>query len=589
MAAPLGFVRRLCALQRSVRPTAARAVAYFLLRQLAAQRAPRLKMRRYRCQVPAHARKLLDGIADFLIARPLDEAAYYLSCVYAVLCDPDERRELAMYFTPPALARHLVESVALETPSFTRLSFLDPACGGAAFLLPAVVTLRDLLRKEGAPAHEIIRAVNRQVFGIEKNPVLAELAQQFIRIGLAQELTKCRVKLRSIVKVGNALHLYARQQIPRVNVLLCNPPYRKIRADELSWYRRRFPDVIAGQPNLYTMFMHAAKELVAPGGVIALLTPTSYFSGPTYEPIRTEYTRDCAILRVDLIHERDNLFLGVEHDVAALFARPRLTRPAEQSPEVFGWNETDGWTSLGSVALPKDGSPWHLPRDKSTAQALAKSKITTSSLAEYGYKARIGVYVWNRDTRRTRKRRPRHKKDRKNAVPVIWARQIGQDGVFRFVSRSAKEKRARYILLRPGDRRGVVERDCVVLQRTSSRAQRRRLVAATLPRGFAKKHGGFVGENHTIILEPTSGRPPVPLKTLARLLNSEFIRDLYSTTTGTTAVTAAGLRALPLPDPHTLKGLLAHRRGLEEAIRAAFGLRLAFDETSKPDAKATAA
>jgi adenine-specific DNA-methyltransferase len=589
MAAPLGFVRRLCALQRRVRPTAARAVAYFLLRRLAAHQAPGLKMRRYRCQVPAHARKLLEGIAGFLIARPLDEAAYYLSCVYAVLCDPDERRELAMYFTPPALARHLVESVALETPSFTRLSFLDPACGGAAFLLPAVVTLRDLLRKEGASAHDIIRAVNRQVSGIEKNPVLAELAQQFIRIALAQEITKCRAKLGPIVKVGNALHLYARQRIPRVNVLLCNPPYRKIHADELAWYRRRFPGVIAGQPNLYTMFMHAAKELVAPGGVIALLTPTSYFSGPTYEPIRAEYARDCAILRVDLIHERDNLFLGVEHDVAALFARPRLTRPAEQSPEVFGWNETDGWTSLGSVALPRDGSPWRLPRDKSTAQALAKSKITTSSLAEYGYKPRIGVYVWNRDTRRTRKRRPRHNKDRKNAVPVIWASQIGQDGVFRFVSRSAKEKRARYILLRPGDRRGVVERDCVVLQRTSSRAQRRRLVAATLPRGFAKKHGGFVGENHTIILEPTSGRPPVPRKTLARLLNSEFIRDLYSTTTGTTAVTAAGLSALPLPDPHTLKSLLARRRGLEAAIRAAFGLRPAFDETSNPDAKATAA
>lgn len=586
MAAPLGFVRRLCALQRSVPPTAARAVAYFLLRQLAAHQAPCLRMRRYRRHVPQHAQKLLDGIAAFLIARPLEEAAYYLSCVYAVLCDPDERRELAMYFTPPALARHLVDSVALQTPSFTRLSFLDPACGGAAFLLPAVVTLRDLLRQQGKSAHDIIRAVNRQVFGIEKNPVLAELAQQFIRIALASELTKSRLKLGPLVKAGNALHLYARQQIPRVNVLLCNPPYRKIRAEELAWYRSRFSAVIAGQPNLYTMFMHVAKELVAPGGVIALLTPTSYFSGPTYEPIRTEYARGSAIVRVDLIHERDNLFLGVEHDVAALFARPRLTRPAEQTPEVFGWNEAGGWTALGSVVLPKDGSPWHLPRDTGTARALAKSKIMTSSLADYGYKARIGVYVWNRDTRRTRKRRPRYRRDRNNAVPVIWATQIGQDGVFRFVSRSAKEKRARYILLRPGDRRGVVERDCVVLQRTSSRGQRRRLVAATLPRGFAKKHGGFVGENHTIILEPSSGRPTVSRKTLAQLLNSEFMRDLYSTTTGTTAVTTAGLSALPLPDPHTLKGLLARRRDFEEAVRAAIGLR-PFAEARKPDAKAT--
>jgi adenine-specific DNA-methyltransferase len=109
-----------------------------------------------------------------------------------------------------------------------------------------------------------------------------------------------------------------------------------------------------------------------------------------------------------------------------------------------------------------------------------------------------------------------------------------------------------------------------------------------LPRGFAKKYGGFVGENHTVILEPTLGRPPVSRRTLVRLLNSDFIRDLYSTTTGTTAVTTAGLSALPLPDPHLLKGLIARRHSLRQAIRAAFGLRLAVERTSKGDAKAAA-
>lgn len=562
-------------------------MAFALLRRLAKQAAPRLTMPRHRCQVPRRAQKTVDGIAQFLIAQPLEEAAYYLSCVYAVLCSPDERRELAMYFTPPALARHIVTSVSQETTSFAALRFMDPACGGAAFLLPAVVALRDLLRERGASAGDIVRAVNRQVLGVEKNAVLAELSRQFIRIALADELTKCRQTLGAIVRVGNALELFARRKLPHVNVLLCNPPYRKIRASELAWYRRRFPEVIAGQPNLYTMFMRAAMDLVIPGGVIALLTPTSYFSGPTYERIRSRYTRHCSILRVDLIHERDNLFLGVEHDVAALLARPRLSRPLHQIPEVFAWNELNGWASLGAVALPREGGAWHLPRDASTAGALSKSKNTTSSLAQYGYKPRIGVYVWNRDKRRPRKARPRGR-DRKNAVPVIWATQVGQDGQFRFASRSHKEKRARYILLRRDDRRGVIDRDCVVVQRTSGRGQRRRLVAAALPRGFAKKHGGFVGENHIVILEPTSKRPLVPRRTLVRLLNSEFIRDLYSTTTGTTAVTTAGLSALPLPDPHALKGLVARRHSLEQAIRVAFGLRLALEPSRKADAKATA-
>lgn len=588
MPAPLRFVRQVSALQRITPARSARAVSLALLKRLSAHFAPTLSLPRYRCQVDRRAAKIVEWIAGFLLQKPFDEAAYYLSCVYAVLCDQDRRYQFAMYFTPPALARHIVDSIALQTGSFTKLRFADPACGGAAFLLPTIVKLRELLRERGASPADIIRAVNAQVIGIERDAVLAELAQQFMRIALADELARSRVKLKNLVRVANALELYAKTQLPVVDVVLCNPPYRKIARDELPWFRRRFQGMISGQPNLYTMFMRAAMQMVASGGLVSLLTPTSYFSGPTFQPIRCQYVRGFSIQRIDLIHERDNLFLGVEHDVAALFARRRTLRPAQQTPEVFAWNEVVGATPFGEVSLSRDGSAWHLPRDEATARALALSKTTTSSLSEYGYKIRVGVYVWNRDKRAPRKRLPRRACDRERAVPVIWATQIGQDGVFRFVSRSAKEERARYILLRKDDRRGVIERDSVVLQRTSSRAQRRRLIAATLPRGFAKRWGGFVGENHVVILEPTSGRPLVPRKTLARLLNSDFIRDLYSTTTGTTAVTAEGLHALPLPRPSSLKGLLSGRRGMEQAIRAALRARPAFEVSSKADAKAAA-
>jgi adenine-specific DNA-methyltransferase len=587
MSAPLGFVRQISALQRITRPGSARTVALALLKRLSKHFAPKLEMPRYRCRTDARASKLVEWIGDFLVKKPFDEAAYYLSCVYAVLCEQKRRREFAMYFTPPALARHIVDSVALETTSFTKLRFVDPACGGAAFLLPTIVKLRNMLRKQRVSPKEIVSAVNRQIFGIERDAVLAELAQQFMRIALAEELGDRRLRLDQLVRVGNALDLFSKEEIPLVDVVLCNPPYRKIGAHELRWFRRHFDGVISGQPNLYAMFMRAAMDMIAPGGLVALLTPTSYFSGPTFQPIRAHYVRSFSIQRIDLLHERDNLFLGVEHDVAALLARRRLLQPAQQNPEVFGWNELLGETSFGEISLSKDGDPWHLPRDEATARALNMSKATTSSLADYGYKVRVGVYVWNRDKRPTRKRRPKRSCDRNRSVPVIWATQIGQDGVFRFVSRSPKEKRARYILLRKDDRRGVVERDSVVLQRTSSRGQRRRLVAATLPRGFAKKLGGFVGENHVIILEPTSGRPAVPRKILARLLNSEFIRDLYSTTTGTTAVTTEGLNALPLPDPRALEGLLSDPRGMEQAIRAALGLAPVSKEANRANAKAS--
>lgn len=464
---------------------------------------------------------------------------------------------------------------------------MDPACGGAAFLLPLVVTLRDQLCKSGAAAREILNSVNRQVVGVEKDPVLAELARQFIRLALAKELIASGLELGAVVRVEDTLSLFARGNLPLVNVLLCNPPYRKIGASELAWYRDRFPRMIAGQPNLYTMFMRVALDTVIPGGLIALLTPTSYFSGPTYQPIRSLYVKKTNVVRVDLVHERDNLFLGVEHDVAALLARPRLTRPLQQMPEIFGWEESNGWTMLGAAPLPRDGSPWYLPRDQFSLQALSTAKRSEWSLASYGYRARVGVYVWNRDKRRPRKSRPRGR-ERCKAVPVIWSTHIGQDGKFRFASKSPKERRARFILLRGKDRRGVVEQDCVVVQRTSSRSQARRLVAAALPTGFAKRHGGLVGENHVIILEPIRARPLVPRSLLVKLLNSDFIRDLYSTTTGTTAVTVSGLTSLPLPDPRAIETSLG-RVGIECAVRKAFGLTRDVRGRGQTSAKASTA
>jgi hypothetical protein len=79
----------------------------------------------------------------------------------------------------------------------------------------------------------------------------------------------------------------------------------------------------------------------------------------------------------------------------------------------------------------------------------------------------------------------------------------------------------------------------------------------------------------------------VPRRTLVRILNSEFIRDLYSTTTGTTAVTKAGLTALPLPNPHALKGLGAGQRTRERAIRTGFGARYTIVRGDRAHAKAT--
>ena len=63
-------------------------------------------------------------------------------------------------------------------------------------------------------------------------------------------------------------------------------------------------------------------------------------------------------------------------------------------------------------------------------------------------------------------------------------------------------------------------------------------------------------ENHLNIIRPKKGAvDPPPLRAMSALLNSEIVDQLFRCISGSVAVSAYELSALPLPDPEHLKAL----------------------------------
>jgi adenine-specific DNA-methyltransferase len=488
------------------------------------------------------------GLADWILERPFEEAAYYISCVYAALTEAESRRRHALYFTPPQLASHILATAISSAGDVTStVKILDPACGGAAFLLPAVRLLRDRLVKAQASPRQIVNAIRSNVRGVERDPVLAHLCRRFMEITLAEELACAGGDLRHTVTVGDTLKMAATRSLTQADVVLCNPPYRKVTALEFPLYKRMYANLIAGQPNIYTFFTQIAIDLTRPGGTVALLTPTSYMTGETYEPIRRELLGRTQISKLHFVHERGGLFLGVDHDVVALFAK-RMPHVSSHRVAVSTWDGRRTAMPVGSFDLPSDGEPWHLPRDRRSRVAMLDARDYSHTLQSYGYRVRVGSYVWNRDTRRTFKALPAAGY-KCRVVPVIWAPYITQGGSFRFEARSDRERKARFLKVPKEHDVGLVTRECVLLQRTSSRSQQRRLVAAAMPKAFIARYGSAIAENHVIVIEPNTSKPLVTPRQLATLLNQPDVAALYSTTSGTSAVSAYNLRKLQLPDP----------------------------------------
>jgi adenine-specific DNA-methyltransferase len=107
---------------------------------------------------------------------------------------------------------------------------------------------------------------------------------------------------------------------------------------------------------------------------------------------------------------------------------------------------------------------------------------------------------------------------------------------------------------------------CVLLQRTTAKEQQRRLIAALLPQSLVDKHGAVCVENHLNMLLPTVETPPVSPAALAAFLNSSAADAAFRCISGTVAVSAYELEALPLPLPRSLAALeRAVRRPADKA------------------------
>ncbi len=219
--------------------------------------------------------------------------------------------------------------------------------------------------------------------------------------------------------------------------------------------------------------------------------------------------------------------------------------------------------SAGDAALPPDpSSPWIVPRNRAQSALAAALATMPHRLADWGYAVSTGPLVWNRYKDQLAKRPAR------NRLPIVWAEAIAPEG--RFAWRAGKRNHLPYCEIRPGDEWMVVRSACVLLQRTTSKEQQRRLIAAPLPAEFVQLHGAVVVENHLNMVRPIVEKPSVSHDALAAFLNSTAADRAFRCVSGSVAVSAYELESLPLPPPHELTVLsdLVARRASRAAIDA---------------------
>lgn len=466
---------------------------------------------------------------------PVDEASYQISATYTALLPQSLRSALGIYYTPPAITDRLLDMVEEAGIDWKTAIVLDPACGGGAFLLPIALRIRSALKR--SRPKQVLAAMGRQLRGFEIDPFAAWMTQAWLEIAFAETAKAADQLFPTVVTVCDSLDQVDTKE--RYDLVIGNPPYGRVSlsSEQRTHYRRS----LYGHANLYGVFTDLALRLTSSGGSIAYVTPTSFLAGEYFKALRALLAREAPPLAIDFISARRGVFEDVLQETSLATYRRNGRRRTVKVHYVTVSSETKAKVGhAGNFKLPRCGeAPWIVPRQPEHNELTDCLSFMRTRLANWGYAVSTGPLVWNRHKRQLRKLPD------KATYPLIWAEAVTSTG--QFVFRADKRNHAPFFHAKAGDEWLQVSVPCVLVQRTTAKEQSRRLIAAELSAEFIAAHGRVVVENHLNMVRPLNGKPKVPPALVAAVLNSKIVDQAFRCISGSVAVSAFELEALPLP------------------------------------------
>lgn len=516
-------------------------------------------------------RSLLQKAAEF--AKQASRSApiwvaYEVGEIYSSLLPKTDRKSGGIHFTPPKIAEEIVRQATKQKPEISSARILEPSAGGGV-LLSAI--LERLLGTGIENGKDLLVNLPSRVVAIERDPFAAWLAQIAVDLTLLRTAVIHGLELPRIVRVADTLQQTFENDF---DVVLMNPPYRRTSLN--SEQRIKFGRSLYGHANAYSLFLDQALRATKLDGVIAALTPTSYLSSQYFKNLRGTLRSEATLEELGIFDSRSRVFAGIQQELAistfrksvsggpSTVARLSLHPPTPVKAEL-----------LGRFSLPQElSAPWIIPKSRDQVPMVWNALQAKSRLSEWGYTIRTGAVVWNRfKPQISHTQQP-------GGVPLIWSACIRPGEGFSWPPEARKDKA--WIHMKADQERFLQKNPCVLLQRTTSREQFRRLNATPLPTSMIDEFGAVAIENHVQILEPVSERAPVSLKTLAAFLNSNVADALFRCVSGSVSVSAFELNALPLPAPDKLchlDALVARPASAEEIDHEIQRLYRAANET----------
>lgn len=425
------------------------------------------------------------------------------------------RVDSGQYFTPIAAAK--IMAGFISNPRRETLRILDPGAGSGI--------LSFVLAKRLLEENQLLKV---EVRAIERDTSL----HKFILASFSDLLKTYKSRVR-IEITGEDFLTYALSTLDRFDVVIQNPPYKKIGAK--SEIALALKDFGFHSPNLYSAFLELGIKLLKTNGEMVSITPRSFMNGTYFKNVRARLISKAPIHGLHLFHSRSEVFKdsGVLQE-AIIVHWKKIAKPpsrVEVSSSVSHTSKLQVFQAPSSQVI--SNGLIFAPSNKKELELLIAFKKLTCTVKELGLSVSTGKVVDFRLRDRLQHSRTT------GAFRFIRSSNFFESGIIHPQGAKAqwfepKIQKDLELLVSPGI--------YVLVKRFSTKEEKRRLVAAVLETESPVALDNKINYIHI----DGQGLKRDQAESLCSWLNSPELDEYFRIFSGHTQVNAEDLRNLPI-------------------------------------------
>jgi adenine-specific DNA-methyltransferase len=472
------------------------------------------------------------------------------------------RRALGEFFTPTEIARHLVALAGYDPLTVSAQKVVDPACGSGNLLASVVSTIVQAVQSGSLDPTTALSGMSTNICGFDIQPVATLLARLQLLLASLPILEQSGVRDANVYETLSFRSVrwadpladpeLVWDQFAPYSLVLANPPFMKAARRNLPFVTH-YEDILAGQPNLYQLFLWWAIRATRPGGRICFLVPQSMRAGQYLGRLRQAIAESCELTAVTCFRDGTGVFESVDQQMMIVALRKQGEAAKTRRVDVrvsTGAQSLDHLTALNAglddvVRMQGAKEVWCVSSEPMDYAIMSKVCGGYSVLGEAGdFKVVNGGLVWNQHKERLRATHS------DNTLPLLSSASVGGHQ-FTFPACSDRVSQRLFVDATPPVPGPVHRNMGILLKRTIAKGPGgRRLVAALLSEDFLVEYGRYFAENHVnLIFAAHAGVPKSHLRGLCAWLNSRLANFVFGMMNGSSHLSKFELELIAVPVP----------------------------------------